>query len=63
MLNAGLAYQFDKHWGISFSVSYIPLKTKAKLTTTSISGLPIATSEARLKLNPIVSYVSATYRF
>lgn len=63
VLNAGLAYQFDKHWGISFSVSYIPLKTKAKLTTTSISGLPIATSEARLKLNPIVTYVSATYRF
>ncbi|KAF1070933.1 MULTISPECIES: OmpW family protein [unclassified Variovorax] len=63
VLNAGLAYQFDKHWGISFSVSYIPLKTKAKLTTTSITGLPIATSEARLKLNPIVTYVAATYRF
>ncbi len=63
VLNAGLSYQFDKHWGVSFSVSYIPLKTKAKLTTTTLGGLPIATSEARLKLNPIVTYLSATYRF
>ncbi|MFH0132062.1 OmpW family protein [Variovorax sp. EL159] len=63
VINVGAAYQFDKHWGISFSVSYIPLKTKAKLTTTSITGFPVANSEASLKLNPIVTYVSATYRF
>jgi outer membrane protein len=63
VLNAGVAYQFDKHWGVSFSVSYIPLKTKAKLTTTSITGLPVANSEASLKLNPIVTYLAATYRF
>ena len=63
VLNAGVAYQIDKHWGVSFWVSYIPLKTKAKLTTTTNTGLPIATSEARLKLNPIVTYLSATYRF
>ncbi|MDH6592882.1 outer membrane protein [Variovorax sp. TBS-050B] len=63
VFNIGASYQLDKNWGISFSVSYIPLKTKAKLTTTSVTGLPIATSEARLKLNPIVTYLSATYRF
>jgi outer membrane protein len=63
VLNAGVAYQIDKHWGVSFSISYIPLKTKAKLTTTTLTGLPVATSEARLKLNPIVTYLSATYRF
>ncbi|MFM9922231.1 OmpW family outer membrane protein [Variovorax sp. H27-G14] len=63
VVNVGVAYQFDKHWGLSFSVSYIPLKTKAKLTTTSITGLPVATSEASLKLNPIVTYLAATYRF
>lgn len=63
VLNAGVSYQFDKHWGVSFSVSYIPLKTKAKLTTTTITGLPVARSEASLKLNPIVTYLAATYRF
>jgi outer membrane protein len=63
VLNIGAAYQFDKHWGVSFSVSYIPLKTTAKLTTRNAAGTTIGTSEARLKLDPIVTYLSATYRF
>jgi len=63
VLNAGATWQFDKHWGLSFSVSYIPLKTTAKLTTTTITGRQIATSESRLKLDPIVTYLAATYRF
>jgi outer membrane protein len=63
VLNAGVAYQIDPHWGVSFSVSYIPLKTTANLTTTSLGGFPIATSQARLKLDPIVSYLALTYKF
>ncbi len=63
VFNVGAAWQFDPHWGVSFSVSYLPLKTKAKLTTTSITGFPVATSEARLKLDPIVTYLALTYRF
>ncbi|MBO9516212.1 MAG: OmpW family protein [Variovorax sp.] len=60
--NVGAAYQFDKHWGMSFSVSYIRLSTTAKLTTTAL-GVPVATSEAKLKLNPIVPYLALTYTF
>ena len=63
VLNAGVAYQFDKHWGVSFSVSYIPLKTKAKLTTRTAGGTTIGTSETKLTLDPIVTYLQATYRF
>ncbi len=64
VFNIGAAYQFDKHWGVSASVSYIPLKTTAKLTTTSAAtGAQLGTSEASLKLNPIVPYVAVTYRF
>jgi outer membrane protein len=63
VFNAGATYQFDKHWGVLFSVSYLPLKTTAKLTTRTAAGTTIATSEARLKLDPIVSYVALTYRF
>ncbi|MDM0030211.1 OmpW/AlkL family protein [Variovorax saccharolyticus] len=62
VLNAGVAYQFDPHWGMAFSVSYIPLKTTAKLTTTA-RGIPVANSEARLKLNPIAPYLAVTYKF
>ncbi len=62
VFNVGVAYQFDKHWGMSFSVSYIPLKTTAKLTTTAF-GTPVAASQASLKLDPIVPYLAVTYRF
>lgn len=63
VLNAGVTWQFDKHWGLSFSVSYIPLKTTAKLTTRNAAGTTIGTSESKLKLDPIVTYLAATYRF
>jgi len=64
VFNIGAAYQFDQHWGLSFSVSYIPLKTTAKLTTASAAtGAQLATSEASLKVNPIVPYLAVTYRF
>lgn len=62
VFNVGAAYQFDKNWGIAFSVSYIPLKTTAKLTT-SVRGNAVATSEARIKLDPIVPYLALTYKF
>lgn len=64
VFNVGAAYQFDKHWGMAFSVSYIPLKTTAKLTTTSnVTGAQLATAETSLKLNPIVPYLAVTYRY
>ena len=62
VFNVGAAYQFDPHWGMSFSVSYIRLSTTAKLTTTAL-GVPVATSEASLRLNPIVPYLAVTYTF
>jgi outer membrane protein len=63
VFNVGVAYRFDPHWGMAFSVSYIPLKTTAKLTTRSVSGLPLATSEASVKVNPIAPYLALTYTF
>ena len=63
VFNVGAAWQFDKHWGLSLSVSYIPLKTTAKLTTRTLGGTTIGTSEARLKVDPIVSYLAVTYKF
>lgn len=62
VFNAGIAYQFDPHWGMAFSVSYLPLRTTAKLTTTAY-GVPVAASQTSLKLNPIVPYLALTYKF
>lgn len=64
VLNAGATYQFDRNWGLSVSVSYLPLDTKATLTTrVNANGAVAATSRTKLTLDPIVSYVALTYRF
>lgn len=62
VFSIGAGYRFNAHWGVSASVSYIPVKTTARLTTRTAAGV-VATSEATLKVNPMVTYVAVTYRF
>jgi outer membrane protein len=65
VFNVGATYAFTDHWFAGFSVSYIPLKATAKLTTqaqTPVGPLTF-TSEARVHINPIVTYLRVGYRF
>ena len=62
VFNAGANYAIDKNWGVTFSVSYIPMKTDAKLTTT-VNGNKVAVSKTRLTLDPIVPFLYVTYKF
>lgn len=64
VLSVGGTYNFDKNWSIGLSVSYIPLKTNADITT----NLPAAAggttySSTSLTINPIVSFLSVGYKF
>lgn len=61
VINAGMAYNFDKNWSVGLSVSYIPLKTKADLTTHTPVGDVHTTT--KLTINPIVSFLSVGYKF
>lgn len=64
VINAGAYYVIDRHWSVSLSLSYIKLKTTAKLKTKLVSNdQQIATSESKLTLDPIVSFLSLNYRF
>ncbi|MEG0921258.1 MAG: OmpW family outer membrane protein [Comamonas sp.] len=62
VFNVGANYAIDKNWGLTFSVSYIPMKTDAKLTTT-VNGNKVALSKTRLTLDPIVPFLYVTYKF
>lgn len=62
VLNIGANYAIDKNWGITFSVSYVPMKTDAKLTTT-VNGNKVAVSQTRLTLDPIIPFLYVTYKF
>jgi len=60
-VNAGLSYNFTKHWSAAFSVSYMWLSARATLTTNSAVGQ--VKSESKLKLDPIVTFLSVGYTF
>lgn len=62
VLNVGATYNFNKNWSLGFSVAYIPLKTKADITTTLPSGTQVKSSTS-LTLNPIVTFLSVGYKF
>lgn len=61
VINAGFSYNIDKHWSVDVSLSYMWLSTRATLTTQSKYGT--VTSSTKIKLDPIVSFVSVGYRF
>ena len=65
VFNAGFTYAFTEHWFAGFSVSFIPMKATAKLNTqaqTPVGTLNVK-SEAKITLNPIVTYLRVGYRF
>lgn len=62
VLNLGAVYNFDKNWSVGFSVSYLPLKTDADITTTLPNGAKVH-STTSLTINPIVSFLSVGYKF
>jgi outer membrane protein len=62
VFNAGLNYNFDRHWSAGLSVSYLPFGTQSNLTTTLPNGQSIH-SVAKIKLDPLVTSVSVNYRF
>ncbi|PLZ01350.1 hypothetical protein CY652_16060 [Burkholderia sp. WAC0059] len=61
VLNAGFNYAFTKHWFAGFSLSFIPVDVTATLNTNS----PVFSqrSEAKIHLNPLVSYLKVGYAF
>ncbi|HTH58720.1 MAG TPA: OmpW family outer membrane protein [Paraburkholderia sp.] len=65
VFNVGFNYAFTKHWFAGFSVSYIPIGVTAKLSTTVPSQVgPLQQeSEAKIRLDPIVTYLKVGYMF
>ncbi|WP_211454971.1 OmpW/AlkL family protein [Collimonas antrihumi] len=60
--NIGMAYNFDKNWSANVSLSYVPLKTKADLSTRHSDGTTTHAT-TKITLNPLVSVLSIGYKF
>ncbi|CAM2150309.1 outer membrane protein [Pararobbsia alpina] len=63
VFNAGLTYNFDKHWSLTGSVSYIPLKTNTIITVKAADGAILSQSKSELKVNPVISFLAVGYAF
>lgn len=61
VVNAGFTYNFTEHWSAAFSVSYMWLKSRATLETQSAVGT--IKSESKIKLDPVVTFLSIGYKF
>ncbi|MCX8565826.1 MAG: outer membrane protein [Glomeribacter sp. 1016415] len=65
VFNAGFSYQLTERWYAGLSVSYLPLRTTAKINSTvkTPEGLIRVTNEAKIRINPIITYLNIGYRF
>ena len=63
VFNAGLTYNFDEHWSLVGSLSFIPLKTTTVITVKAADGAVLSQSKSELKVNPIISFLAVGYKF
>ncbi|HDR8982660.1 OmpW family outer membrane protein [Burkholderia vietnamiensis] len=62
VFEAGANYQFDKHWAVGFSVTYIPVSTDLTLTGHTATGMTVV-SQTKLRIRPIVTFLNLSYAF
>ncbi|MBC8724352.1 OmpW family protein [Paraburkholderia sp. 31.1] len=65
VFNVGFTFAFSEHWFAGVSVSYIPMSTTGTFTTQAQTPVGVVTrrSEAKITLDPIVTYLRVGYRF
>ncbi len=63
VFDVGASYFFTKHWDVTASVTYIPLKTTTSVIIKAADGTELAVSQAELKTDPIITFVAVSYKF
>ncbi|RDU98258.1 OmpW/AlkL family protein [Trinickia dinghuensis] len=63
VFNAGASYNITKHWGVSASLTYIPLKTRSTVYVRAADGTLLGTTQAQLTADPLITYVAVSYTF
>ena len=68
VFNIGANYTIDERWSLGLSVSYLPISTRATLTTSNAiinaqGAQGTVVSSTKLKLNPTVAFLNIGYRF
>lgn len=61
VLSVGANYNFDQHWGLTASLTYLHFTTVGTITTHMPTGNVI--SKVDVRENPLISFVGGSYRF
>ncbi|RZT38351.1 OmpW/AlkL family protein [Cupriavidus agavae] len=62
VFNVGANYAITDRWFVGLSVSYVPISTTARFTTTLANGAKVE-SHTKIKIDPIVTFLNVGYRF
>lgn len=63
VFNLGASYAMTNHWGLSASLTYIPLKTRSTVYVRAADGTLLGTTQAQLTADPLITYVAVSYKF
>ena len=63
VFNLGASYSITNHWGLSASLTYIPLKTRSTVYVRAADGTLLGTTQAQLTADPLITYVAVSYKF
>lgn len=63
VFNVGASYNITNHWGLSASLTYIPLKTRSTVYVRAADGTLLGTTQAQLTADPLITYVAVSYKF
>jgi outer membrane protein len=63
VFNLGASYEITNHWGLSGSLTYIPLKTRSTVYVRAADGTLLGTTQSQLTADPLITYVAVSYKF
>lgn len=64
VFNLGFNYNITDHWFAGISISYIPVSVTANFQTVNVGPTKVTVnSQAKIRLDPIVTYAKIGYRF
>jgi outer membrane protein len=63
VFNVGGSYSVSKHWGVTASLTYIPLKTTSSIIVKAADGTVLGVTQGDLTANPIITFLALSYKF
>lgn len=63
VFNLGATYSVSKHWGVTASLTYIPLKTTSSVIVKAADGTMLGVTKGELAANPLITYLALSYAF